>query len=119
MKVRIAVGMWKDQQTGEWKSYAEGWEQTENSGDPRKSAEETIVGNSLNRGQPLFWRFIEAEVPVPEFEEVTVEGTCLPEVVDPKGITYVHVTCFQCKRVYSAPAREEDGDADCPHCGAL
>lgn len=78
MKVRMAVGMWKDRRTGEWRSYAEGWEMGENSSDPKDSAEQTIIDNALNEGQALFWRFVEAEVPEPTYDEITVQGEVVP-----------------------------------------
>lgn len=73
MKVRIAVGMWRDRASGEWRCYAEGW--GADYANQRESTENTIIDNGLNEGQPLFWRYVEADVPVPMDEEVTVEGT--------------------------------------------
>ena len=79
LPVLIAVGMWLED--GKWKTYAEGWEPGEASGqsDIKESCESTIFSNALNRGQPVYWRFIEANIPKPAHTEPTVRGAVLPE----------------------------------------
>ena len=70
--------MWHNGQ--KWNSYGEGWHLDEkNTKDGLKSqVEDTIFENGLNEGFALYWRFVEADVPVPENHEPTIQG----EVID-------------------------------------
>jgi hypothetical protein len=73
MKITVAVAMWQDSSTTTgWASYAEGWEGSRD--DVKRSCEHTIFDNGLNEGKPLYWRFVEAEVPEPVIDEPTVQG---------------------------------------------
>ena len=73
LKVRIAAAMWKDPSSGKWKCYAEGSEITETY-DPKQSCEDTIIDNGMNCGQSIYWRVVEADLPIPADHELTVEG---------------------------------------------
>lgn len=76
MKVTVAVAMWNE--NGKWKCYAEGWAGEDRKG-TKDSTRHTISSNGLNNGEPLYWRFIEADIPVPQDTEITVEGTVVGE----------------------------------------
>lgn len=81
MKVTFAVAMWQHPSTGEWKCFAEGWELNGRDRSSIRASVEQACGE-IAPGQPLYWRFVEAEVPEPEQTLLTLEGHLVEDDLD-------------------------------------
>jgi len=73
IRVRIAVAMWQDKKTGEWKCWCEGAETGINF-DAKDSCEMILADTGVSMGQPLHWRHVEADVPISVVQDIVGEG---------------------------------------------
>jgi hypothetical protein len=107
MKITIAVALYTDED-GKLQAYAEGWNPIGERGRAavQSSCEETLA--EVHGFVPIAWRFIEADVPVPDLSTLDVEGVVTSGDGDlPDGSP-------RCE----AGGRCTPSDGICKHCGA-
>lgn len=73
LRVTVAVGLWVDER-GTWRAYGVGWD-----GEDRVEMKNAAIDTSEVMMGPVCWRFITADVPVPQNHEPTLEGTVILE----------------------------------------